>query len=59
MIILDTNVRSELMKPAQTGKVVDRRGAGRPLSHFDAQSAAIAQSTGAAIATRNVADFDG
>ena len=34
-----------------------RRRAGRPISHFDAQIAAIAQSTGAAIATRNVTDY--
>jgi predicted nucleic acid-binding protein len=126
MIILDTNVLSELMKPAPTGTVVDwmaaqpaaslyttsitqaeilhglmllprsrrrsaleaaatsmfaedfagrilgfgteaappyaqiasdRRRAGRPISAFDAQIAAIARFTGAAIATRNVADF--
>ena len=37
----------------------DRRRAGRPISHFDAQIAAIARFTGAMIATRNVADFDG
>lgn len=37
----------------------DRRRAGRPISHFDAQIAAIARSTGAAIATRNLTDFDG
>ncbi|MFN0303014.1 MAG: type II toxin-antitoxin system VapC family toxin [Burkholderiales bacterium] len=36
-----------------------RRRAGRPLSAFDAQIAAIAQSIGAQIATRNVADFAG
>ncbi len=36
-----------------------RRRSGRPISHFDAQIAAIAFSTGAAIATRNVADFEG
>ncbi len=127
MIILDTNVLSELMKPAPTGIVVewtasqpaaslyttsitqaeilhglmllprgrrrhaleaaatsmfaedfggrilgfgtdaalpyariasDRRRAGRPISHFDAQIAAIARLTGASLATRNVADFD-
>ena len=33
------------------------RRAGRPISHFDAQIAAIARANGAAIATRNVADF--
>lgn len=36
----------------------ERRRARRPLSHFDAQIAAIALSTGGAIATRNIADFD-
>jgi predicted nucleic acid-binding protein len=36
-----------------------RRRAGRPISQFDAQIAAIAVSRGASIATRNVADFDG
>ncbi len=37
----------------------DRRRAGRPISQFDAQIAAIARATGAAIATRNVTDFEG
>jgi hypothetical protein len=37
----------------------ERRREGRPISHFDAQIAAIARSTGAAIATRNVPDYDG
>jgi predicted nucleic acid-binding protein len=37
----------------------DRRRAGHPISHFDAQIAAIAMTAGAAIATRNVADFAG
>ena len=36
-----------------------RRRAGHPISHFGAQIAAIARSAGAAIATRNVADYDG
>ena len=36
----------------------ERRRAGRPISHFDAQIAAIARSAGAAVATRNVADYD-
>ena len=35
-----------------------RRRMGRPISNFDAQIAAIARSTGAAVATRNIADFD-
>jgi predicted nucleic acid-binding protein len=38
---------------------VDRRAAGRPISQFDAQIAAIARSFGATLATRNVTDFDG
>ncbi|MGB8843564.1 MAG: type II toxin-antitoxin system VapC family toxin [Aliidongia sp.] len=37
----------------------DRRQAGRPISQADAQIAAIARSRGAALATRNVADFVG
>ena len=37
----------------------DRRNKGRPISDFDAQIAAIARSRGAALATRNVADFEG
>ena len=36
----------------------DRRRIGRPISHFDAQIAGIARSAGAAIATRNVMDYD-
>ena len=35
----------------------DRRRAGRPISHFDAQIAAIALANGASVATRNVDDF--
>ena len=35
-----------------------RRALGRPISHADAQIAAIAQVRGAKLATRNVADFD-
>lgn len=37
----------------------ERRRAGRPISHFDAQISAIARSAGAEIATRNVMDFGG
>ena len=39
--------------------VTDRRRLGRPISVFDAQIAGIARSAGAAIATRNVSDYDG
>jgi toxin FitB len=35
-----------------------RRRSGRPISEADAQIAAIAHSRGAAIATRNVGDFE-
>jgi predicted nucleic acid-binding protein len=37
----------------------DRRRAGRPISHFDAQIAAIARACGASVATRSVTDFEG
>lgn len=36
-----------------------RHRAGRPISQFDAQIAAIAQTVGATIATRNVKDYAG
>ena len=36
-----------------------RQAAGRPVTQFDAQIAAIARSRGAAISTRNTADFEG
>jgi hypothetical protein len=35
----------------------ERRRRGQPISHFDAQIAAIARATGAVVATRNVSDF--
>ncbi len=37
----------------------ERRMAGRPISQFDAQIAAIARARGAAVATGNVRDFEG
>jgi len=36
-----------------------RRSVGRPITHFDAQIAAIARCHGARLATRNVSDFEG
>lgn len=36
-----------------------RRRKGRPISHFDAQIAAIARSARAPVATRNVSDYEG
>jgi len=39
--------------------IVTRRRAGRPISQFDAQIAAIALSHRANLATRNTADFEG
>ena len=43
---------------AFAGIAAGRREAGRPISQADAQIAAIARSRGAALATRNVADFE-
>lgn len=45
--------------PVYAEIAVERKKVGRPISHFDAQIAAIAQSAGAALATRNVPDFEG
>ena len=44
---------------AYAGVVTARHAAGRPISQFDAQIAAIALQRGASLATRNTADFDG
>ena len=35
-----------------------RRRSGRPISHFDAQIAAVARSARAAVATRNLSDYE-
>lgn len=39
--------------------VSQRRLAGRPINDFDARIATIARSNGMALATRNIADFEG
>jgi predicted nucleic acid-binding protein len=44
--------------PVYAHIAAERRGAGRPISNFDAQTAAIARCTGATLATRNVGDFE-
>jgi predicted nucleic acid-binding protein len=44
---------------AFAGIAADRRASGRPISQFDAQIAAIARSHSAAVATRNIQDFEG
>jgi predicted nucleic acid-binding protein len=43
---------------AYAAVVAARRGAGRPISQFDAQIAAIALSRRTGLATRNVSDFE-
>lgn len=45
--------------PAYVDIVSARRAAGRPISQFDAQIAAVARQHGARLATRNVDDFEG
>ena len=45
--------------PAYVAIVSARRAAGRPISQFDAQIAAVARQHAAVLATRNVADFEG
>ena len=44
---------------AYTRIAVQRRRAGRPISQFDAQIAAIASASRACVATRNVNDYEG
>lgn len=45
--------------PGYVNVVCNRRAAGRPISQFDAQIAAIALRHGDKLATRNVSDFEG
>lgn len=44
---------------AYAGLVAQRRAAGRPITQFDAQIAAVALAQGAGLVTRNTADFEG
>jgi predicted nucleic acid-binding protein len=44
---------------AHADVVARRRAAGRPVTSFDAQIAAIARARGARVATRNTRDFEG
>ena len=61
--ILDEEFRNRILPfdsaAARTYAAIaaDRSAAGRPISHFDGQIAAIARSHGAAVATRNTTDF--
>jgi predicted nucleic acid-binding protein len=62
---LDTHFRGRVLPfdvsaaEAFAAIAAGRREGGRPISQADAQIAAIAKSRDAALATRNVADFDG
>lgn len=49
----------ELASVAYAEWAAERRRVGRPIAQFDARIAAIARSRGAALGTRNVADFEG
>lgn len=44
---------------AYAALAADRRRAGKPISAFDAQIAAITRAAGATLATRNTSDFEG
>jgi predicted nucleic acid-binding protein len=60
--VLETYFRGRILpfdSDAAEALAAARREAGRPISQSDAQIAAIARSRGAALATRNVPDFQG
>jgi predicted nucleic acid-binding protein len=63
--ILDQDLRDRILPfdraaaRAYAQIAVIRRAAGRPISQFDCQIVAIASAHGAAVATRNVADYLG
>ena len=58
MIILETSIVSELIRPNPSSNVV-AWVAGRPINHADYQIAAIARSREASVATKDVDDFEG
>lgn len=45
--------------PPRNLAAAERRAAGRPISQFDCQIAAIARAHGASVATRNTGDYEG
>jgi predicted nucleic acid-binding protein len=60
MIVLDTNVLSEALRPLPAGKRRSRLSSaiGKLISQIDAMIASICRSRDAAIATRNIGDFE-
>lgn len=63
--ILDEDFRDRILPfdreaaRAYAAIAAGRRAAGRPISQFDCQIAAIARAHGASVATRNTGDYDG
>ena len=64
-IILDEDFRGRILPfdraaaRAYAAIAAERRAAGRPISQFDCQIAAIVRANSAAVATRNTGDFEG
>jgi len=63
--ILDEDFRDRILPfdreaaRAYAAIAAERRAAGRPISQFDCQIAAIARANGASVATRNTGDYEG
>ncbi len=63
--ILDEDFRDRILPfdreaaRAYAAIAAERRAAGRPISQFDCQIAAIARAHGASVATRNTGDYEG
>ncbi len=63
--VLDEDLRDRILPfdrdaaRAYAAIAAERRAAGRPISQFDCQIAAIARAHAAAVATRNTGDYDG